>query len=253
MRWIKRVPGRWSAVRAVLLIFALAFATCPQSNDAVNPVREHHATVAQPGTSGSWWTRFRQLNQRVKSAPATVMFIGDSITHGWEFAGQEAWMHYFAHMQPLNLGIERDGTENVLWRLEHGHLDGRPPRLAVVLIGTNNAGRDAPEEIASGVRRIVQRLHDRSTRTRILLLAIFPRGADRFDPHRIATQAANRYIARLVDNRTIFYLDIGPQFLNPDGTFRAGISRDHVHLTRLGYERWAQAMLPTLNRLLSLP
>ena len=76
-----------------------------------------------------------------------VIFLGDSITNGWE--NQKAWQEYFGAFKPVNLGIGGDQTGHVLWRITDGHeLDNLKPKAAVIMIGTNNTGGHTAEQIA---------------------------------------------------------------------------------------------------------
>lgn len=156
----------------------------------------------------------------------------------------------FADRRVINLGYGWDRTENVLWRLTHGEFDGISPDVVVLMIGTNNVGRNTPDEIASGVQAICATIRDRSPSTRILLLAIFPRG-ERPNPARDTVDEINRRIAVLDGRDGITYLDIGSTFLTADGTITRDIMGDFLHPTAKGYERWAAAMKPTLERLLA--
>ena len=110
--------------------------------------------------------RYESINARVKQGDCDMIFIGDSITEGWETGGKEVWQKYYGQRKAVNLGIGGDRTQHVLWRLDHGNIDGISPKLAVMMIGTNNIGgntaasstRDTPEQVAEGVQAIVERL-----------------------------------------------------------------------------------------------
>ena len=117
---------------------------------------------------------------------------------------------------PSILGFSRDCTEHVLWRLNHGEIDGIAPKLAVVMIGTNNIGarRDPPEETAAGIQAILSTLRTGLPDTKILLLGVFPRGASGDDPLRQVTVAINALIRSYADNQRIFFLDLSPVFLD---------------------------------------
>lgn len=107
---------------------------------------------------------------------AELLFLGDSITDAWRGkAAQPTWNKYFAPYKALNFGIGGDRTQHVLWRLQHGELEGFRPKVAVLMIGTNNTGSDSAEQIAAGVTAIVKEIHKQSPNTKVLLLAIFPR------------------------------------------------------------------------------
>ncbi len=110
-----------------------------------------------------------------KHPDAQLLFIGDSITHGWEGGGKEVWQKYYEKRHAINLGIGGDRTEHVLWRLDHGNLDGLHPKLAVLMIGTNNSGSNTSEEIADGVQAIVEKLRTKVPECKVLILDIFPR------------------------------------------------------------------------------
>jgi beta-glucosidase len=110
--------------------------------------------------------------------------IGDSITQGWADEGGRIWDAYYGRRRAVNLGFNGDRTEHVLWRLDHGEVEGIAPKLAVVMIGTNNTGvrHDPPEETAAGIQAILAILRTRLPGTKILLLDVFPRSPSAIDP-----------------------------------------------------------------------
>jgi lysophospholipase L1-like esterase len=180
-----------------------------------------------------------------------LLFLGDSITAGWK--GQTAtWNAAFGKYKPANFGIGGDRTQHVLWRIENGELDGIKPKVAVLMIGTNNSGTDPAEGIAAGVTAIVKAIHAKSPATKVLLLAVFPRG-DRPDGNFGAAQAklkqVNAIISKLHDGKTVHYLDIGEQFL-VNGAMSKDIMYDFLHLTPKGYEIWARAIEGKLAELM---
>ncbi|MBY0507102.1 MAG: chitobiase/beta-hexosaminidase C-terminal domain-containing protein [Bryobacteraceae bacterium] len=206
--------------------------------------------------SYDWVSRHESILRLVRTRQPKLIFLGDSITHffGGEPAdaklrGPEVWNKYYGDRQALNLGYGWDRTENVLWRLQHGEVEGMNPQVAVVMIGTNNTGLNSAAEIATGIRAICAELHRRLPETRILLLAIFPRGA-KPNAGREKLAEVNRAIARLDGQMNVTYLDIGQVFLEADGSIRPEIMNDYLHPTAAGYERWAAAMEPVLKRLL---
>jgi len=203
-----------------------------------------------------WATRHAaivELNR--KRAPELVM-LGDSITHFWggepsdaRARGAAVWEQYFGKRKAVNIGYGWDRTENVLWRLRHGEVDGIAPKAVVVMIGTNNAGINTAEEIAAGVAAICEELHVRMPKAKILLLGIFPRGA-RPNPAREKVEAVNRLIAGLDGKGNVTFLDIGKVFLEKDGSISAEVMNDYLHPTAAGYARWAEAMEPSLRKLM---
>ncbi|HXY36095.1 MAG TPA: GDSL-type esterase/lipase family protein, partial [Planctomycetaceae bacterium] len=118
-------------------------------------------------------------------------------------------------------------------------------------IGTNNSGGDKPEQIAAGVRSIVEKLRSGLPATKVLVLAIFPRGPSPDNHLRKVNEAANERIAKLADGKNVFYLDIGKNFLKEDGTLTKDIMHDYLHLSPRGYEIWASSIEPTVARLMA--
>jgi len=198
----------------------------------------------------AWWQQRHQgFNDRIKKGNVDLLFIGDSITHGWD--GQmELWNKYYGKRNAVNLGIGGDGTQHVLWRLDHGNIDGISPKLAVLMIGTNNAGSNQPEQNAAGVKAIVDKLRAKLPQTKVLILAIFPRGTDNNDGLRKVNTKVNEIISKLADNQNVFYLDIGPKFLTPDGVLSKDIMPDLLHPNTKGYVIWAEAIEPTVAKLM---
>lgn len=209
-------------------------------NDAVVPVPRE----------GNWMRRHESFNERVKQGNVDLIFIGDSITQGWEGAGKNVWAEFYGRRNAVNLGIGGDRTQHVLWRLDHGNIDGIAPKLAVLMIGTNNSGSNTPEQIAEGVKAIVEKLRAKLPTTKILVLAIFPRGATKDDPRRKVNEAANTLIQKLADEKWVYYLDIGPKFLAEDGTLSREVMPDLLHLNEKSYRIWAEAIEPMVKRLM---
>ena len=230
--------------RALLAVVALILVSAAS-------VRENSATIPAPRDSGAWARVHEMYVRRGEKEPADLVFLGDSITQGWHGGGRETWERYYAPRRVSNLGIGGDRTENVLYRLDNGEVDKVRPRVVVLMIGTNNLGRNTPEEIADGVKAVVGRLRSKLPESKILLLAVFPRGlgADKdaaeakVDP-RIA--AINAGIANLDDGKRIKSLDIGKIFLDDSGMIPASLMPDFLHLTPKGYRLWAEAMEPIL-------
>ncbi|MEY2597851.1 MAG: hypothetical protein RLZZ142_110 [Verrucomicrobiota bacterium] len=177
-----------------------------------------------------------------------LLFLGDSITAGWN-SQKEIWDKYFAAWKPANFGISGDRTQHVLWRISNGELDGFTPKAIVLMIGTNNSGSDSAEAIARGVSKIVKTIREKSPKSKVLLLGIFPR-SEKPDATREKLKAVNATLAPLDDRKHIFYLDIGEKFLQPDGSLSKEIMPDFLHLSQKGYQIWAEAITPTLQELL---
>src|SRR5207247_1662112 len=137
------------------------------------------------------------------------------------------WDKAFGAYKTANFGIGGDRTQHVLWRISNGELDGINPKVLVLMIGTNNTGLDSAEGIANGVTKIVETIHAKSPETKVLLLAIFPRG-EKPNPAREKIAEVNAIIAKLEDDRKVFMMDIGSKFLEPDGTLTKEIMPDSL-------------------------
>lgn len=199
-------------------------------------------TVKPVPRDGNWKKRHDSFNARVKEGNADLLFIGDSITQGWEGSGKEVWKKHYEGRHAVNLGIGGDRTQHVLWRLENGNLENIHPKLAVLMIGTNNSGTNSSAEIAAGITAIVKKLRDTLPQTKVLVLAVFPRGADAKDTKRQVNEGANALVAKLADDKNVFYLDIGKSFLAEDGTLSKEIMPDLLHLSPKGYQIWADSI-----------
>jgi beta-glucosidase len=228
----------------LLLIVAAVFPLSAFAHSAVEPA---------PRNEQGWKDRQDQLNKRASEAgdKAQVIFIGDSITQGWEGGGKDVWTRYYAPRNAVNLGIGGDRTQHVLWRLDNGNLSGLKPKAAVVMIGTNNSnGEDnSVDQIAEGVTAIVRKLREKLPQTKVLLLAIFPRGENP-SAQRGKVLQANQIIQKLGDDQNVFWIDFGYKFVNSDGTIPRDLMPDYLHLSPKGYEIWAEAIEDKLAAIL---
>lgn len=208
-------------------------------------------TSPVPRENPGWMKRHESMNARVKQGNVDLALIGDSITHGWEGkAAQKAWQKHYAKRNAVNLGIGGDRTQHVLWRLQNGNLEGISPKLAVLMIGTNNSGSNKPEEIAAGIKAIVTTLREKTPKTKVLVLGIFPRGETPENPQRQVNEKTNRIVSHLADGKMVFYQDIGKAFLQPDGRLTREIMPDLLHLSEKGYMIWAESIEANVSELM---
>ena len=220
-----------------------------------------HSALAPADRLGeTWWKeRFDAANTRIAQGDVGLIFLGDSITQGWEDAGKDIWAEFFGKRKALNLGFSGDRTQHVLWRLERHGLEAlaKPvagqasPKLVVLMIGTNNSdGADnTAQEIADGIIAVVRSLRARLPETKVLMLAIFPRGA-KPDEQRGKNAQASALVAKIADGKLVHYLDIGPKFLAEDGTLTTDIMPDLLHLSPTGYGIWAESIEPVVAELM---
>jgi len=209
---------------------------------------ENTATTPVPKETKGWLPRHESINAKAKQGGFDLVYIGDSIVQQFETKGKEVWDYYYAPRRALNLGISGDRTQHVLWRIDHGNLDGVRPKLTIIMIGQNNGGHNTAQEIAEGVTAVVQRVQAKCPESKILLLAIFQR-RPQITPERAVLDEANATISKLTDNKTIYYLNINSVFIKPDGSIPADLMPDFEHPSLLGNKVWAEAIEPKVAEL----
>jgi lysophospholipase L1-like esterase len=193
-----------------------------------------------------------------KKGDIDLLLHGDSITDWWVQGDENKAMFqkYFGGMKTANFAIAGDTTQGVLWGLKNGEGQGFQPKAIMLMIGTNNtagtnnAGTPTAAEIAEGVGAVVQEMRTDFPQAKILLLAIFPRGVPG-DSVRDKIAEINRIIAKLDDQKHVFYLDIGTKFLDERGSFLPGTFRpDNLHPVAKGYDIWGAAVKDKLAELM---
>lgn len=229
----------------ILTITGLTVVAQDESNPAIKPADRNNE---------AWWKNRHEakLAELKKTDTVDLLMIGDSITHSWENGGKEVWKKYYADRNAFNIGFSGDRTEHVLWRLDHGEVDGISPKLIVMMIGTNNTGhrRDKPEVTAAGIKAILAKLADKLPESKVLLLGVFPRGKTADDPMRKINVGINEIIKGYADNEKIFFLDVSEKFLADDGQLPKEIMPDMLHPNPKGYEIWAEAIEPMIVKLM---
>jgi lysophospholipase L1-like esterase len=219
----------------------------------VRPPVPNTATI--PALSPQFQAKHQANLAVAKEGNAELLFMGDSITDFWRnadgnFAGKAVQEKYFGQWKVANFGIAGDTTQGVLFRLRDGEGTGIKPRAIMLMIGTNNTGRNSAAEIAEGIGAVVLELQKDFPEARILLLAVFPRGRAT-DPVRNTIADINKTIAKLDDGKKVFYQDIGKGFLDAAGNIPADVMSDGLHPTAKGYEIWAQAVVAPLTALMA--
>lgn len=203
-----------------------------------------------------WAKRHAAVSALVSERKPTLVFVGDSITqmfggepHDRPQPGKAVWEKYYGKRNAANLGFGYDYTENALWRMQHGELEGAAAKAVVVNIGTNNVGKNTAEEIVEGVAAVVAEIHRKQPKAAILLMGIYPRGA-KPDATREKLSKVNSILAQMDGKDGITFLDVTAKLLQPDGTISKEIMGDYLHPTAKGYEIIAEALEPTLRKLL---
>ncbi|WP_062063543.1 putative glycoside hydrolase [Cellvibrio sp. OA-2007] len=224
---------------------------------------DYKTVSVTPSMLNEWWSidwwlpRHEQKLADAKAIKAKggkidLLFIGDSITQGWEKEGAPVWEKNYATRNAFAIGFGGDRTENVLWRLQHGAVENMSPKLVVMMIGTNNTGhrQENPATTAAGIKNLLNELQQRLPNSKILLLAVFPRDEKPDGELRQINNGVNAIIKGFVDNKKIFFADINSVFLTKKGVLTKDIMPDLLHPNEQGYELWAAALEPHLQRLL---
>jgi lysophospholipase L1-like esterase len=260
---------RWTVGLAVVVCgFGIVLSGCGGAKWTCDQVSEQLAAsktwAIQPSPrEEEWWkTRQAAIDAQVQKGNVDLLLLGDSITHSWE-ALPVLWKKYFGPWNTINAGFGGDQTQQVLWRVSNGNLNSIQPKAVVIMIGTNNSGGNTytAEDIADGIAAIVCRLRTELPHTKILLLAIFPRGSEKqmgdktmdatYNPQWAKNDKASQLASKLADGKNVFYLNINKAFLNDKGVLTRAIMPDLLHLSEKGYEIWGEAMMPTLEKLMA--
>ena len=224
-------------------------------------IPRHVATIPVPREDADGKERHAETLADPARAKARLVFLGDSITEMWraDDAGKPVWEKYWAGYDAVNLGIAGDRTEHVLWRIEHGALDGMAPRLVVLLIGTNNSGQSREEgskyrctaqQTADGIKAIIEKIHAKCPGSKILLMGIFPR-TENEDPSNLQNIEINKIISKFSDGANVRYMDIGKRFVKPENNDPTiMLMPDLLHLNTDGYKIWAEAIAPVVKELM---
>lgn len=240
-------------MRSTLLAAAMAaglalpaMAACPVPPPGPRPLEATPSLQPWP----PWRLAVDTMTDRLRRSnvgPARMVFLGDSITEGWQ---AQIFQQFYGHRAAINLGIGGDATQGMLWRLENGHWPANlRPQLIVLLIGTNNLGYGStPENTAYGIGAIIAKLQQLSPSSRILLLGILPRGATPADPVRQLVVRTNQLIAPCADGRRVIFANPGPLLLDGAGNLADYVSFDALHLTMVGYAILSTAIEPLVRQ-----
>ncbi|MBA4191663.1 MAG: GDSL family lipase [Planctomycetaceae bacterium] len=237
-----------SLISRIVAVFTLAGFAVACSAD------ESPSTPVEGKTNGEKWWRgnYERINADIKKMDGKidVAFVGDSITARWN---GDLWKKHWGAYRAVNMGIGGDRTQNVLWRLENGQLDGYEARVFVVMIGTNNCWEKTadPADVAAGVKAVVKLIQTKQPKAKILLMSILPTG-EKPNPGREKRAAVNALISKLAGGG-VEYLDIGEKFLETDKTISKEVMGDFLHLAPKGYDIWAEAITGKIKDIVKEP
>jgi beta-glucosidase len=243
------VPATALLIRPVLalllLIAGLGAAEAPARSEA--PGRTEASASTPVPREGA---KHEAFLKRIQDGPIDLLFLGDSITAMWPFTNPN-WKKFEKH-QVANFGVPGDRTENLLWRIGNGELEGIKPKVVVLLIGTNNLSKpaDQPEWIAKGIKTILDTVEAKLPEAKIVLMGIFPRGKTADDPMLAQVKAVNALIKDYAKPDKIEYIDLFDKFVDASGAVPAGIMPDGLHPNGKGFAIWYAGVSSTIARLM---
>ena len=235
--------------KVALTLVSIALAGVASALQSITP------SVPDAQWTKDWWLpRFDARRALAATGGCEVAFLGDSITHNWEGPGKDVWAAHFAEgpYKAVNFGFSGDRTEHLLWRLDHGQMDGMSPKAIVLMIGTNNTGHrkaheESPTDTALGVQAVLGRLGKLFPEAKVILHPVFPRGAVTNDELRVRNDLVNSAIRQLADGKRILWCDFNARLLTADGTLEKTMAPDLLHPGAQGYAIWAEELKPYLD------
>jgi lysophospholipase L1-like esterase len=235
------------------------------ASDATAHQGQNQASTPMPQGTAMFLPAHEALLEKAKSGEIDVYFLGDSITRRWHGNDyprfQENWKANFHGWNAANFGWGADSTQNALWRLQHGELDGVNPKVVVLLIGTNNVSglsADAATDediadVAQGIASIVEVVRKKAPAAKLILTGITPRNENGEPKLMPIVDRINEKIAELADGESVVYLNINDKLADESGKLRPGVTEDGLHLSVAGYQIWADALKPYFTKWLGPP
>ena len=252
-----------SSCAVALAVCGLTAFGAPQATVECTPTAKMESrtkdTKRDPGLFGDYWwaNRFlsrHQLVEQQRGKTVDLVLLGDSIMHFWEWKHPASWKKLTQGRTVLNLGYGGDRTQNVLWRIAHGELDGYKAKNIVLMIGTNNnSSNDTdPANVAKAVEKIAAEVRAKQPGAQLILHPIFPRGVSADSKRHAAARARNDKTNELLKafaaaHPEITWIDFNDKMVDSTGWVPRTIMADEIHPTDAGYELWMAAILPRLK------
>lgn len=212
---------------------------------------------------GTWFDQHEKINKLTKeNQDLELVFLGDSITQSWTGSkhrlanknGKRPFDQAFGKKwKTASFGISGDRTDQLLYRIKHGNFDGLNPKAVVLMIGVNNIlkSNHTADQITGGINAVVEALNAKLPKTEVILLGPFPAGEASNDPRRKTIAQVQKQIAPLGEREHVTYLDLSSKFMHSNGLLnKQYYSGDFIHLKRPGYQAWAEALLPALEKVM---
>ena len=251
-------------VMAVTAMATIGYAAKEPTFPEITPTAKMDSTTKdpkrEPGLFGNYWWANRFLSrhqdiEKVKGKNVDVVLLGDSIMHFWAWKHPKSWAKFTASRTVLNLGYGGDKTQNVLWRLKHGELDGYDAKCVVLMIGTNNntSENSDPAKVEAAIEKIVSVIREKQPNAKIVLHPIFPRGRSAESARHAKAKARNDKTNLLLKefadkDGKIIWIDFNDKLVDDTGWVPRSIMADEIHPTDAGYDIWMEALAPVIGK-----
>ena len=249
------------AVAAMCGVMAYGAATVPAESMSTAKMESRTKDKSRdPGIFGDYWwaNRFlsrHKLVEQQRGKTVDLVLLGDSIMHFWEWKHPASWKKLTQGRTVLNLGYGGDRTQNVIWRVENGELDGYTAKNIVLMIGTNNnSSKDTdPANVAAAIEKIVALVRAKQPGAQLILHPIFPRGASANSSRHVDARARNDKTNVLLKqfaaaHPELTWIDFNDKMVDSTGWVPRTIMADEIHPTDAGYDFWMDAILPHLKK-----
>ncbi len=234
----------------VLGVAGAGFAQAP----AAPPEVSRAADVPQANPDPAWRASLMAQQHALTNQPCEACFIGDSLTEFWRHTGRLDWETRFLPLRAVNAGLAADRTEHILERIRRLDFSRARPRAVVLMMGTNNLGKeppDRPEEVVRAVRRAVAMLRQKAPQAGVLLLTLPPSGEEPRSALRQRIQETNALLTQEQWPAHVRVLQVYDTMVDADDRWRAGFTLDGTHFSASGYARLADLVEPALKEMLA--
>src|SRR5262249_24071474 len=257
-------PLAFCVARALVVLLILGISqpkTLAQRSSGSNKANAADQPIARTDPTSK--LAHEQMVANLKKGRIDAYFVGDSITRRWRATDYPRflanWNENFHGWNAANFGWGGDTTQNILWRLQNGELDGVQPKVVVLLAGTNNLGNTPASDakvadIAKGIKALLDTIQAKAPKATIILMGILPRNDGAESMVVIASiNKINRKMPKFAGGKSNRYLSINEKLADKDGKLSEGMTVDRLHLSVKGYQVWADALKPLLTELLGPP
>jgi len=182
--------------------------------------------------------------ERAKAGGIDILFIGDSLVDYLQ--GEPIWETYRQHNGAC-FGVPGDTSDGLLWRIRNGELDGISPQAIILWIGSNDCEAARPiDGVVSNIRQALAEIRSRCPKSRVLLLAIIPRGPAASEVRR-RIELVDAQLPGVAMAAGANYLDASEIFARHGEALSVDLMPDMVHPSPKGYRLLNERLLPLVR------